>query len=168
MKEATMATEQRIGVVQWDTAKLVEEWGAAKGAVAHLRAIQGRIEMELRRRMDQDEATEIYHPDWEVKIEGGAPVYATDKLIAGLQEALPPELFETCYIPEVTPPPIPAHINMTKAKPLRRLGAEVAAAIDGAVLPPLPGKLRIQAKASGSGDSGVGGGGGHFSEYQNG
>ena len=126
----------------WDNPDLISAWAAAKECLEEHRERMGRVEMELRRRMDQDQATELFHADWVIKIEPAKPEYNQPKLIAKLEEALPPECFEDCYVAEAVKT-VPAHINMTRAKKYRSLGAEVVEAIEESLLDPMPGRLRI-------------------------
>lgn len=135
-----------IKLNDWDTAHLVSEWGTTETALSYLKGIKGRIEMELMHRMEADGAKEVYHPDYEVKLEYPAPTY-DDGILFGLRELVAPEEWAKGYTPEhqIT---VPGRCNMTVVKGWRKFGAAVGELIERAKVPLSPGtgRLRIKAK----------------------
>jgi len=128
----------------WDNDQLLKRWRLAGDEIAHLRETMGRIEMELKRRIEEDGGTAIHHPDYTVKIEGAYPVYDQPVLYTA-KEYIPPDEWDRLYTPATTKP-VPAKINMTLLKSFRKYHRRIGEILEAAKLPVGPGTLRIKPK----------------------
>ena len=125
--------------------ELLKRWQVANDEAAHHRETAGRIEMELARRMEEDQATEVYHSDYTVKIEDPTPEYDQGTLYTA-KEYVPLEVWEGLYTPPALVE-VPAKINMTKLKAARKYDGRIGGIVETAKLPAGPGRLRIRRRS---------------------
>lgn len=136
-----------------DTDTLVARWASVDRQLQLQQEIKGKIEMELERRMRQDGARELQHPDYVIRLESPTPTYDQGILLT-LREFIAEHEFARGYFPEATIEiKVDAKFNMTVVKSWgTRFGGEVAATIARARHPLLPGKLRIYPKKAEGGE----------------
>lgn len=77
-----------------DDIELVEALGVLVESEGRIRDRRQRIEHELKRRMEESGAREIYHPTWTCKLIIPSPDYDIGKLQGKLGEIIPPEVWD--------------------------------------------------------------------------
>ena len=130
----------------WDNDQLLKRWEMAGDEIAFLQETAGRIEMELKRRIEEDGGTELSHPDYTVKIEEPYQLYL-QPLLYTTKEYLTLVQWDRVYTPATTKP-VPSKINMTILKSFRKFNRRIGEIIEAAKLALGPSKLQIKAKSA--------------------
>lgn len=125
-----------------DNEQLIKRWTTAQTEMIFYQERMGRVEMELRLRMDADGATALSHPDYIIDIKRDDPTYDQEKLY-GLKELVGPEEWERVYTAPTTKP-VPAKIDMTVLKGCVKFNAAIGEGIEAAKNEAGPGRLRIR------------------------
>jgi len=127
--------------------ELIRGWAADTEAVEGYKRNIYYIEREILSRLRGREATEMLHPDYEVRLKPEAPKYDVNRLIA-LRELLPPQVIEKAYTAahqETIEVPDKWDGRVMREWP-KRYGHEVRKVIDHAQLPEMAPKLVIKRK----------------------
>ena len=126
---------------------LIGAWVEASREAAEWKERLGRIEWELTRMMQDDGATALPHPEYDVALTY-RPTYDYGKL-AGLRELVPQAEIDRAFVPEhketVT---VKDRWDMRKALTFKKFGREVEAVLDGARVMGEP-KISIKPKGGG-------------------
>lgn len=77
-----------------DDVELIEELGVLLEQEAEFRALRQRIEHELKQRMEERGAREIYHPSFKCNLVLASPDYDIGKLRGKLGEVIPPDVWD--------------------------------------------------------------------------
>ena len=130
-----------------DNEALVHTWVGLDMVIRTSADKRGRIEHELTRRLEADDATVLAHPTHTVAITPGKPTWDYSRL-AALRELLPESEIAKAYTPAHEQLiSVPERWDGTKLRTLRKFGREVAEAIDRARLE-ARGRLSIKAKVA--------------------
>lgn len=113
-------------------------------ALTDIRNSLDRLRYELISRLMERQATEFTSDNWTAKLVTETRRYDMTKLIASLQELIPPEDWAKAYIPaHQETVDVPARLHMTKVNSWREYGRDVQDAITSATLPDTPQILMI-------------------------
>ena len=105
------------------------------------------IEYELQKRLEQRNATELFHPDLSCKLVRPTPTYDLG-MLASLRELLPPGVIDSAFTPahdEVDH--VPDQWDMRTCRSWgKKYGTNVAAVLERAEMPSGPTRLKITEK----------------------
>lgn len=126
--------------------QLVAEYIYAQERVQFYQDKRGRIEHEIRQRLAERDARELFHPEWECKLTPATAEYDVAKLRMLLGESgIPPAVWKEAYMEERAVTKIePARFDLRKLNAVAKAqGKAVTEAMDAARLPEKPGRISV-------------------------